>query len=122
VLEYLAAHPGDTKRDLSRALGVKGTARQQLKQILSELAEEGAIERARKRSFVPAGDLPEVTVLEIFGEDPDGEPLGRPVEWRREGPAPSVVILPGREETSAPGPRRTGAGEDFARLRGADPL
>jgi len=103
VLEYLAAHPGDTKRDLSRALGVKGTARQQLKQILSELAEEGAIERARKRSFVPAGDLPEVTVLEIFGEDPDGEPLGRPVEWRREGPAPSVVILPGREETSAPG-------------------
>jgi ribonuclease R len=103
VLAHLAAHPGDTKRDLSRALGVKGQDRQQLKEILSELAEDGAIERGRKRSFVPAGDLPEVTVLEIFGEDPDGEPLGRPVEWRREGPAPSVLILPGREETSAPG-------------------
>ena len=103
VLAYLAAHPGQTKRDLARALKVKGPARQALKLILADLAEEGAIERGRKRSLVPAGALPEVAVLEIFGEDPDGEPLGRPAEWTGEGPAPSVLILPGREETSAPG-------------------
>ena len=103
ILAHLAAHPGDTKRDLARALGVKGAERKALKQILAELAEEGAVQRGRKRSLVPAGALPEVAVVEIFGEDPDGEPLGRPAEWAGEGPAPSILILPGREEASAPG-------------------
>jgi len=103
VLAHLAAHPGETKRDLARALGVKGAARQALKRILADLADEGTIERGRKKSFVPSGGLPEVAVLEIFGEDPDGEPLGRPVEWKGEGAPPSVLILPGREETGAPG-------------------
>lgn len=100
MLAYLAAHPGDTKRDLARALGIKGHERQALKQILQGLKDEGAIERGKKRSFVPAGGLPEVTVLEIFGEDPDGELLGRPVEWKRDEPAPSVLIVPGREESA----------------------
>ena len=103
MLEHLAAHPGDTKRDIARALKVKGPDRQILKHILAELADEGTIEKGRRRSFVPSGELPEVAVLEIFSEDPDGEPLAKPVEWRGEGPAPSVLILPGREETSAPG-------------------
>ena len=102
ILAHLAAHPGDTKRDLASALAVKGAERKVLKQILAEMAAEGMIERGRKRSLVPAGALPEVAVLEIFGEDPDGEPLGRPVEWAADGPSPSVLILPGREETSPP--------------------
>ncbi len=103
VLEHLAAHPGDTKRDIAKALKVKGADRHILKHILAELAQEGTIAKGNRRSFVPAGELPEVTVLEIFGEDPDGEPLGRPLEWKGEGPAPSVLILPGRDETKAPG-------------------
>src|SRR5258706_11414917 len=103
ILAHLAIHPGDTKRDLARAFGVKGAERKVLKQILAEMAEEGAVQRGRKRSLVPAGAIPEVAVLEIFGEDPDGEPHGRPVEWAGEGPAPSILILPGREEASAPG-------------------
>ncbi len=99
VLAHLAAHPGDTKRDLARAMGIKGADRHVLKRILAELAEEGALERGKKRSFVPAGGLPDVTVLEIFGEDPDGELLGRPVEWKKDEPTPSVLILPGRDES-----------------------
>ncbi|HYM17249.1 MAG TPA: ribonuclease R [Micropepsaceae bacterium] len=99
VLEHLAAHPGDTKRDLARAMGVKGSDRQVLKRILNELSQEGTIERGKKRSFVPAGGLPEVAVLEISGEDPDGELLGRPVEWARNEPPPSVLMLPGRDES-----------------------
>ena len=102
VLEHLAAHPGDTKRDLVRALGVKGPERQVLKQILSQLADEGTLERGRKRSYVPAGELPETAVLEIFGEDPDGEPLARPVQWESKAAPPSVLVLPGRDEVSAP--------------------
>ncbi len=103
VLEHLAAHPGDTKRDLVRALGVKGAERQVLKQILAELAEQGAVERGRKRSYVPAGALPDMAVLEIFAEDADGEPLARPAQWEGQGAPPSVLVLPGRDEVSAPG-------------------
>jgi ribonuclease R len=98
VLAHLASHPGDTKRDLARALGIKGHERQALKAILSELKDEGVIEQGKRRSYVPAGDLPEVAVLEIFGEDADGEPIARPVSWEREEPPPSVLILPGRDE------------------------
>jgi ribonuclease R len=102
VLEYLAAHPGDTKRDLARVFKLKGSERHALKQILSELKDEGVIEQGRKRSYVTAGALPEVAVLEIFGEDPDGDLLGRPVEWTREEPPPSVLIVPGKDEPSRP--------------------
>jgi ribonuclease R len=102
VLAHLAAHPGDSKRDLARALGVKGPQRQALKDILATLKDEGAIEQGKRRSFAPAGALPEVAVLEIFGEDPDGEPLGRPLDWRRDEPAPSVLILPGRDDATTP--------------------
>ena len=103
ILEYLAAHPGDTKRDLVRALKVKGPERQILKQILSELTDEGALERGRKRSYVRPNELPDMAILEICGEDPDGEPLARPVEWEGSGPAPQILVLPGRDEISAPG-------------------
>jgi ribonuclease R len=102
VLEYLATHPGDTKRDLARAFKLKGSGRQALKQILSELKDDGVIEQGRKRSYAPAGVLPEVTVLEIFGEDPDGDLLGRPVEWTRDEAPPSVLIVPGKDEPSRP--------------------
>jgi ribonuclease R len=102
VLAHLAAHPGDTKRDLVRAFGVKGFERQALKQILSELKVEGAIEKGPKKSYVPSGELPEVAVLEIFGEDPDGELLGRPVEWTSNTAPPVVLIVPGREDTTRP--------------------
>jgi len=101
ILAHLAEHPGDTKRDLARALGLKGHERQALKNILNELKADGAVEQGKRRSLVPAGGLPEVAVLEIFGEDPDGELIGRPVEWNREEPAPSVLILPGREGDGA---------------------
>jgi len=102
VLSHLAAHPGDTKRDLARALKVKGHERQLLKHILAELKEEGTIEQGKKRSFVPAGELPEVAVLEIFGEDPDGELLGRPTEWDKKNPPPAVLIVPGKDDSSRP--------------------
>ena len=102
VLEHLAAHPGDTKRDLVKVFKLKGSERHALKKILSELKDEGVIEQGRRKSYVTAGALPEVAVLEIFGEDPDGDLLGRPVEWKREEPPPSVLIVPGKDEPSQP--------------------
>jgi ribonuclease R len=107
VLAHLAAHPGDTKRDLARLFKVKGPERQSLKQILSELKDEGVIEQGRKKSYVTAGALPEVAALEIFGEDADGELLAKPIEWTRPEPPPSVLIVPGEDDA----PRPIGRGE-----------
>ncbi|MBV9063253.1 MAG: ribonuclease R, partial [Alphaproteobacteria bacterium] len=81
VLEALAAAPSGTKRDLARVLHVSGNERIALKRILKELESEGAINRGRKRSYERPGTLPEVAVLEITGQDPDGELLARPQRW-----------------------------------------
>ncbi|HSZ11164.1 MAG TPA: hypothetical protein VK759_03240, partial [Rhizomicrobium sp.] len=75
MLEALAANPSGTKRDIARALHVKGNERIALKRILKELEQEGTIERGPKRSYDKAGVLPDVLVLEISGQDPDGELL-----------------------------------------------
>ncbi len=98
VLAHLAAHPGATKRDIARALAVRGADRIALKRILNEMAEEGIVDRGKKKAYAPQGVLPEVAVLEITGADPDGELIAHPIHWTREETAPSVLILPGRED------------------------
>ncbi len=76
VLEALAKQPQASKRDLARVLRVKGSERIALKRILKELETENAITRSARRRYAPAGNIAEVTVLEIVGQDPDGELLG----------------------------------------------
>jgi ribonuclease R len=100
VLETLAANPQQTKRDLARALHVSGNDRIALKRILKELEAEGAIARGRKRSYERPGALPEVAVLEITGQDPDGELLARPQQWEHEQAPPQIIVVPGREDES----------------------
>jgi ribonuclease R len=96
ILDYLSKNPGNvTTRDLARAFSVKGAARIGLKQTIKELQGEGVIERGRGRKFTRAGDLPEISVIEINDQDPDGELLGRPVEWTRDEDPPQIFIAPG---------------------------
>ncbi len=109
VLEALASTPSGAKRDLARALHVSGNERIVLKRILKELESEGAIARGRKRSYERPGALPEVTVLEITGQDPDGELLARPQRWEGNEAPPQIIVVPGRED-EAHGPA-LGAGE-----------
>jgi ribonuclease R len=109
VLDALAANPSGAKRDVARALHVSGNERIVLKRILKELKSEGAIARGRKRSYERPGTVPEVTVLEITGQDPDGELLARPQRWEGDEPPPQIIVVPGREDESR-GPA-LGAGE-----------
>lgn len=99
VLDVLAAHPGATKRDVARMLGVKGADRIALKRVLKELEEEGTVSRGKKRSYAKAGALPEVAVLEIVGQDNDGELLARPQRWEGDEEPPQIVVMPGRDDT-----------------------
>jgi len=118
VLEALAKEPRGSKRDLARALHVKGSERILLKRILKELESEGTIARDARRRYAPAGGLPEVGVLEISGQDPDGDLLARPQRWEEQDPPPRIVVVPGRDSDAGPA---LGIGERvLARLSRAD--
>ncbi len=102
VQEILAREPNATKRDIARLLGVVGNDRIALKRILRDLEGEGFITRGRKRSYVTAGELPEVLVLEILGPDSEGDLKARPQKWDGEDEPPLIIILPSRDG-EAPG-------------------
>jgi ribonuclease R len=102
VLEALASKPGSSKRDLARMLSIKGSDRILLKRILKELETDGLLEGNRKRGYTQPGALPDVTVLEITGQDPDGELLARPQRWESNEEPPQIIVMLG-EKDGAPG-------------------
>ena len=93
VLEALAADPGATKRDLVRALGIKGSDRIALKRVLKELEGEGLLKGSRRQGYTRPGALPEIGILEITGQDPDGELLARPQRWESNEDPPQIVVV-----------------------------
>jgi ribonuclease R len=118
VLDALASQPGATKRDLARTLSVKGSDRITLKRILKDLDQEGVVTGSRKRGYERPGVLPEVAVLEITGQDMDGELLARPQRWESNEEPPRIFVLPGRDADAGPA---LGRGERvLARLEKTD--
>ncbi|HKD47033.1 MAG TPA: VacB/RNase II family 3'-5' exoribonuclease, partial [Rhizomicrobium sp.] len=102
LLALLAEHPGATKRDLVKLVGLKGSDRIVLKRLLRELEAEGAIAGRAKRGLTRTGELPEMAVLEIIGVDDDGEVLARPLNWESDEALPLIHVMPPREG-GAPG-------------------
>lgn len=98
VLEVIARNPQSTKRDIAHTLGVKGNARIHLKKILKELESEGALKRGSHRTYEKPGTLPDITVLEITGQDADGELLARPQRWESDREPPRIIVVPGKED------------------------
>jgi ribonuclease R len=66
-----------SKQDLARVLKVTGDERKDLRRILKELEDEGALGRTGRRTFASASALPESGVMEVVDRDADGELLGR---------------------------------------------
>ncbi|XBQ15642.1 MAG: ribonuclease R [Oceanicaulis sp.] len=89
-----------TKREIARALDLKGEQRTALKQALKDLESAGAIEKNHKKAWALASGLPPVTVLEVFDRDVDGEFLCRPVKEELRGP---TIRLAGDRKGSPPG-------------------
>ena len=76
--------PAGTKRDIARKLGVKGN-RPHRAQAHPEGARERRHHRAHRQARLhQARQLPEVCVLEVIGQDTDGELLARPLRWEHE--------------------------------------
>jgi len=81
-------------REIARAFGAKNADRAALNRMLRELADEGVIDRHRKRLHHP-GTLPPVVLADVTGRDSDGELVARPTEWDEaaHGAAPVIHIV-----------------------------
>lgn len=107
ILDWMAAHPeASTKRDISKAFGIKGSHRIELKRILREMEAEGLLAK-RRRHYQDAGNLPPVTVLALIGPDKNGDLFARPLEWQGDGAMPRILFLPRRNDPAI------GAGDRF---------
>ncbi|MDG1431373.1 MAG: ribonuclease R [Paracoccaceae bacterium] len=93
ILDWISSNPTLTsKRDISKAFGIKGAARIDLKRILKELEEEGHLQK-RKKTYRDPDQLPPVSVLQIVKQTEDGDLFARPLEWSGEGQAPTVFFV-----------------------------
>ncbi len=93
-----------TKRDVARAFGVAGDKRGELKLMLKDLENDGAIVRGRK-VLHRQGRLPAMVVAEVFERSRDGQMIARPVEWSEDGEAPRIRIRAARvKRDHAPAP------------------
>ena len=100
LLAFIGSRDGKAgKREIARAFGIKGGDRVALKNMLRELADEGQVER-RRRKLKPAGHLPSVVLADITGRDGDGELIAVPTEWDEEahGPAPKIRLVTPRRQ------------------------
>ncbi|WP_371228218.1 ribonuclease R [Roseovarius sp. 2305UL8-3] len=94
ILDWISQNPTLTsKRDISKAFGIKGADRIDLKRLLKELEAEGHLAR-RKKTYRDPDKLPPVSVLQITGQTPDGELWCKPMEWHGEGSEPKVLLIP----------------------------
>jgi len=94
IVAFIRANPGKIgTREIAREFGLKNADRAALKQILRELADEGAIAKRGRNIHQPAA-LPPTVMADIVGRDSDGELLASPTEWDEEesGTAPKIRI------------------------------
>jgi ribonuclease R len=80
-------------REIARAFAVAPRDRAVLREMLRDLERSGAATRAADRRFVVGAPLPEVTVIERFGNDEDGIALARPVAWPGPQPVPILRVI-----------------------------
>ena len=92
------------KREVERAFRLGPEHRVALRGLLRDLAGEGKIAPAGHRRFTPPGRLPDATIVQVPGTDPDGDPIARPVEWDGDGPPPLVLMQPEQRDQPALAP------------------
>jgi ribonuclease R len=99
LVAFIGRQPGKVgTREIARAFGLKNADRAALKHMLRELADDGTVERRRRKLHKP-GTLPHVVVADITARDRDGEMIAVPTEWDEEahGAPPNIRIHTSRK-------------------------
>jgi ribonuclease R len=94
LLAFIRQRPGKVgTREIARAFGLKNALRAELKRLLREMSDEGAIEKRRKKIHHP-GLLPSTVLADVTARDAEGDLIATPDEWDEEayGPAPIIRI------------------------------
>ena len=94
ILAFIGNKPGKVgTREIARAFGLKNALRADLKRLLRELADEGSIEKRRKKLHHP-GTLPSTVLADVTSRDSDGDLIATPDEWDEDahGAAPKIRI------------------------------
>ena len=95
ILQWIAENPGlSAKRDIAKAFNIKGAARIDLKRILRELEDEGALTK-KARTYRDPDTLPPVTLLTALPPDGQGDVFLKPMEWQgADEDAPRILFIP----------------------------
>jgi len=102
VLAFIRESPTPVgKREIARAFHLKGSDRIPLKALLKELERQGEVDRGRNRRMGAAGQLPEVTVVQIIGPDEDGDLWARPVDLRPDDAEPKILVIEQQRDRQA---------------------
>tara|TARA_R110002110_G_scaffold114251_15_gene283394 strand:+ start:3691 stop:5949 length:2259 start_codon:yes stop_codon:yes gene_type:complete len=99
IRQWLSDNPTLTsKRDIAKAFGIKGGAlRIELKRLLKELEDEGALTKTH-RSYRDPSALPPVSILRVEAPDTQGDLFARAVEYTGEGVEPRILIITGKDD------------------------
>ncbi len=105
IKQFIRASPGRVgKREVARHFGLGPEHQVALKGLLKSLGGSGEVAPAGHKRFTAPGRLPDATIVRITGTDPDGDAVGRPVEWEGQGPPPLVMMHPEPRGTPALAP------------------
>jgi ribonuclease R len=94
ILAFIDGRSGKVgTREIARAFGLKNALRADLKRLLRELADEGSVEKRRKKLHHP-GALPSTVLADVTARDSDGDLIATPDEWDEDahGPPPKIRI------------------------------
>jgi ribonuclease R len=92
--QWLSENPGTTsKRDIAKAFGLKGDQRADLRRLLREMEDEGAVVKSARR-FLPRGELPPVALLRVLKPDAAGDLFAEPMEDGVDKDAGRILIVP----------------------------
>jgi len=95
ILKFINENDGHTsRRDIARAFNIKGDDRIELKRLLRDLTDEGAIDKP-KGKIEQLGRVSGTMVLDVTDTDMDGDLIATPVSWKGEAP-PRIRLAPGR--------------------------
>ncbi|WP_316214919.1 MULTISPECIES: ribonuclease R [unclassified Bradyrhizobium] len=82
IVAFIRANPGKVgTKEIAREFGLKNADRAELKRILRDLVDQGAVKKSGRRAITEAASLPATLIADITGRDSDGELIATPAEW-----------------------------------------